>query len=73
MLGEASFAECEMAPESAVGQALDALRALEATALEGKRRTLRQQIQEMENRGNLEEAMRLAAELDQLRRASPEG
>ena len=73
MLGEASFAECEMAPESAVGQALDALRALEATALEAKRRTLRQQIHEMENRGNLEEAMRLAAELDQLRRASPEG
>jgi len=73
MLGEVSFAECEMAPESAVGQALDALRALEATALEARRRTLRQQIHEMENGGNFAEAMRLTAELDQFRRASPDG
>jgi hypothetical protein len=73
MLGEVSFAECEIAPESAVGQALDALRALEGTALEARRRALRQQIHEVENRGDLAEAMRLTAELDQLRRASPEG
>jgi len=73
MLGEVSFAECEMAPESAVGQALDALRALEATALEARRRTLRQQIHEMENGGNFAEAMRLTAELDQFRRAAPDG
>jgi hypothetical protein len=73
MLGEVSFAECEMAPESAIGQALDALRALEGTALEAKRRTLRQQIHDMENRGNIADAMRLTAELDQLRRASPGG
>jgi hypothetical protein len=73
MLGEVGFAECAIAPESAVGQALDALRALETTALESKRRVLRQQIHEMENGGNLAEAMRLAAELDQLRQAPPEG
>ncbi|HEY6989383.1 MAG TPA: DNA primase [Bryobacteraceae bacterium] len=73
MLGEVGFAECAIAPESAVGQALDALRALETTALEAKRRTLRQQIHEMENSGNLAEAMRLAAELDRLRQAPPEG
>jgi hypothetical protein len=34
---------------------------------------LRQQIHEMENSGNLAEAMRLAAELDRLRQAPPEG
>jgi len=73
MLGEVGFAECAIAPESAVGQALDALRALETTALESKRRVLRQQIHEMENGGNLAEAMRLAAELDRLRQAPPEG
>jgi hypothetical protein len=73
MLGEVSFAECAMAPESAVGQALDALRALETTAVETRRRALRQQIHEMENSGNLGEAMRLTAELDRLRQAPPEG
>jgi len=73
MLGEVGFAECAIAPESGVGQALDALRALETTALESKRRALRQQIHEMENSGNLAEAMRLAAELDRLRQAPPEG
>ena len=73
VLGEVSFAECGMAPESAVGQALDALRALEKTALEARRRTLRQQIHEMENSGDLTAAMRLTAELDQLRQAPAEG
>lgn len=73
MLGEVGFAECAIAPESAVGQALDALCALETTALEAKRRALRQQIHEMENSGHLAEAMRLAAELDGLRPPSPEG
>jgi DNA primase len=72
ILGEVGFAECGMAPESAVGQALDALRALETTALEAKRRILRQQIHELENSGNLPEAMRLTAEFDQLRQAPPE-
>ena len=73
VLGEVSFAECGMAPERAVGQALDALRALETTAVQARRRTLRQQIHEMENSGNLDAAMRLAAELDQLGQAPAEG
>lgn len=73
MLGEISFAECAIAPESAVGQALDVLRALETTALETKRRALKQRIYEMDKSGNPDEALRLAAELDRLRQAPAEG
>jgi hypothetical protein len=73
MLGELSFAELGLAAESATGQALDGLRALETTAIERKRNALRQQIREMEKSGNFAEAMRLTEEFDRAKRAAPGG
>ena len=66
ILTEISFAETPIDEESAAGQALDCLRALETKATSGRRDTLRWQIKELEANGDFAGALRLAEDLNKL-------
>lgn len=70
MLGELSFSDTGMRDEDAAEQALHCLQALEAKSESAARDSLRRRIKELENQGNLAEALRLADELDRMRPAS---
>ncbi len=69
ILSELSFADVGIRQEDAVQQALHCLRALEAKSANMKCDGLRHRIQELEQAGNLEEALRLADELNRVRHA----
>ncbi len=68
ILSEISFSDCGIREEDAAEQALHCLKALETKAASAKCEILRRQIREMEQAGNVHEALRLADELDSLRR-----
>jgi DNA primase len=68
MLAEIGFGESVLEEESAASQALLCLRALEAKALSVQSDGLRRQIREMEASGNMEGAMRLMGDLNQLKK-----
>jgi hypothetical protein len=69
ILSELSFADGGIGEADAVQQALHCLRALEAKSANVKCDGLRHRIQELEQAGNLEEALRLADELNRVRHA----
>ena len=73
ILSEISFSDCGVREEDAAEQALLCLRALEKKAARAKCDALRQQVRALEQAGNFEEALRLADELDSLRRQSERG
>lgn len=64
ILTEVSFSEGTMEEEAAAQQALHCLRALEGKASGAKAVDLKRRIRELEQQGNMEEALRLATELD---------
>jgi hypothetical protein len=66
ILAEISFGDSVLVEESAAGQALHCLKALEAKALHVQMDTLRRQVKQMESSGNLDGAMRLLNELNGL-------
>lgn len=66
ILTEISFAETPIDEESAAGQALDCLRALETKAAGGRRDALRRRIKELEINGDFAGALTLAEELNKL-------
>lgn len=65
-----SFSDIAVDESRAAEQALECLRALEAKSIDAECEALKRRIRESEKSGNLSEAMRLAAELDKIRRAS---
>jgi DNA primase len=71
ILTEIGFADTPVEEESAAGQALDCLRALELKAGSGRRDALRRQIKELEAAGDFSGALKLADELDKLKQAGP--
>lgn len=68
---ELSFADLGVSEADAAHQALHCLRALETKSLQAVCEALRRRIRESEQNGNLAEAMRLADQLDKMRRATP--
>jgi DNA primase len=70
ILSEISFSDCGIREEDAAGQALHCLKALETKATSAKYESLKRQIRELDQAGNFQEALRLADELDSLRRQS---
>ncbi|HEX4750215.1 MAG TPA: DNA primase [Bryobacteraceae bacterium] len=72
IISELSFADLGMPEDGALQQALHCLEALEKKADNTRSDQLKQQIREAERAGNLEEAMRLADELNRSSRP-PEG
>lgn len=70
ILSEISFSDCGIREEDAAEQALHCLKALETKADSAKCEILRRQIRQLEQAGNVHEALRLADELDSLRRRS---
>ncbi|MBV9156094.1 MAG: DNA primase, partial [Acidobacteriaceae bacterium] len=72
ILAELSFSDFVVQEEDATQQALHCLEALEAKSARAVCDGLRQQIRDLEKQGNLEEALRLADELNRMRRASSE-
>ncbi len=70
ILTELSFSGVGIHEADAAQQALHCLRALEVKSLQMECETLRRRIRESEQGGNFAEAMRLADELDKIRRAS---
>jgi DNA primase len=65
-----SFSDIGVGESDAAQQALHCLRALEAKSLQAECESLRRRIRDLEQNGNLPEAMRLADELNRIRRAS---
>ncbi|MBV9035998.1 MAG: DNA primase [Acidobacteriaceae bacterium] len=70
ILAELSFSDLAITEENAPQMALSCLSALEAKAWEKAREDIRRQIRELEGAGKLEEAFRLADELNKMKRAS---
>jgi DNA primase len=70
ILAELTFSDLAITEENAPQMALSCLRALEAKALDKTREEIRRQIRELEGAGNLEEALRLAGELNRMNRLS---
>lgn len=70
ILGDITFADFGICEETAAEQALYCLTALDAKAINAKCQALRTQIRELEQQGNFKEALRLADELNRLKRAS---
>lgn len=66
LVSQLSFAECGVREADAQHQTLRCLAALEMKAVENERLGLMRKIREQEQAGNLEEAMRLASELDRV-------
>jgi len=73
ILLDLSFSDLGVRDESAAQQALCCLEALEAKSVSAARDSLRRRIKELEKEGNLTEALRLADELNRIRRESSEG
>ena len=67
---ELSFSNLDVSETNAAQHALDCLRALEVKSLQAECEILRRRIREFEQNGNFPEALRLAAELDRMKRAS---
>jgi DNA primase len=67
---ELSFAELDVTEANAARHALDCLRSLETKSLQAECEALRRRIREFEQNGNMPEAMRLADQLDKMRRVS---
>jgi DNA primase len=70
ILTEIGFSESGVREEHAAEQAVDCLRLLEARSREAKREELKQRIRTLELEGKLEEALRVAGELDHSQRPS---
>lgn len=70
ILTDISFADFGIQEENAAEQALHCLRALETKLIAARCQTLKRQIRELEQQGKLEEALNLAQELNELKRAS---
>jgi hypothetical protein len=70
ILSEISFSDYGIREEDATGQALCCLKALERKAASTKCDALRRQVRVLEQAGNFQDALRLADELDSLRRQS---
>jgi hypothetical protein len=70
ILSEISFSDCGIREEDAAEQALYCLKALEKKAASARCEALRRQVRTLEQAGNFQEALRLADELDSLRRQS---
>ncbi len=68
ILTDLSFSEFGISEEDAAEQALHCLRALEAKSVSARRDILRRRIRELEQEGNVEEALRLMDELNQMKR-----
>ncbi len=68
ILAELTFSDLAITEENAPQMALSCLQALEAKALERTREDIRRKIRELEGAGNMEEALRLADELNRLQR-----
>jgi DNA primase len=71
ILSEIGFGESALEEESAAGQALHCLRALEAKAISVQMDTLRRRIRELEAAGNMEGALSAMAELNRLKKGHP--
>jgi DNA primase len=71
ILTEIGFGELPVAEDGAAAQALDCLRALENKALATHMETLRRKVQELEKGGDFEGALRVAEELNALKRRKP--
>jgi DNA primase len=69
MLTDFSFSDFGIREENATQQALHCLEALDVKGVEATCGSLRRRIRELEEKGNFTEALRLADELDKLRRA----
>jgi DNA primase len=70
ILTELSFSDLGLCEEDAPQQALHCLRALEMKSVNVECEALRRRIRESEQSGNVAEAMRLADELDRIKRAA---
>ncbi|MFL6465349.1 MAG: DNA primase [Bryobacteraceae bacterium] len=70
ILAELTFSDLAITEENAPQMALSCLRALEAKASDKMREDIRRQIRELEGAGKLEEALRLADELNRMNRSS---
>jgi DNA primase len=70
ILSEICFSDYGIREEDAAGQALYCLKALEKKAASAKCDALRRQVRLLEQAGNFQDALRLADELDSLRRQS---
>jgi DNA primase len=70
MVTELSFADLGVPDEGAVHQAVHCLEALEKKATSLANENLKIRIRDLEREGNFEEAIRLAAELNNVKRAS---
>ncbi|MBV9612560.1 MAG: DNA primase [Acidobacteriaceae bacterium] len=70
ILTELAFADACLREEDAPQQALRCLEALEMKSADAARAALRKRIRELENEGNVAEALRLADELDSMVRTS---
>ncbi len=70
ILAEVSFSNLGITEDNAPQMALSCLQALEAKALDRTREDIRRQIRELEGAGKLEEALRLAGELNKIGRFS---
>ncbi len=68
ILAEIGFGESVLEEDTAAGQALHCLRALEVKALSVQMDVLRRQIKEQEARGDIEGALRSADELNRLKK-----
>jgi replicative DNA helicase len=70
ILTEIGFADLSITEENAAGQALDCLRSLEMKSISADENSLKRRIRELEQQGNITEALRLMNELD-LRKGPP--
>ncbi len=70
ILTTVSFSESGMAEEHAAEQALDCLKLLEAKSIRARCDALKKSIRELEQQGNVHEAIRLMNDLDAMKRSS---
>ena len=66
IVGELTFQDASIDPESATAQAIHCLKALEMKSVDDQRAALRRRIRDVEHEGKLEEALRLADELQKM-------
>lgn len=70
IVSELSFADLGIPEDGALQQALHCLEALERKAAQVQSESIKVRIRELEREGNMDEVLRLTAELDKLKRAS---
>jgi len=66
IVGELTFQDASIDSQSATAQAIHCLKALEIKSIDDQRSILRRRIRDVENEGRLEEALRLADELQKM-------